>query len=207
MIDIRGGQAQWSVRFSELLDPTLHRYLKDLAEYSAHTFLSGFDHPLYNQGFVRGRKYERSDVFRLLCWPENPVAQNVGGYMKSPDGANCPVFVTYDKDEGVSATTQYEDRFLDSNRMQWYTKSRRTLDSPDVVYFRDVTLEQRIPLFVKKSDDEGKAFYYLGDVRPEADSFAQEKMPDGRGDTVSVVRMVFELDEPVSESLYNYLVD
>ncbi|MDC0275790.1 DUF3427 domain-containing protein [Verrucomicrobiales bacterium] len=203
---LAGDQVEWGPRFQEMLDPVLTKYLADLAEYSSHRFREGFKDEDFSNGFVRDRKYTRSDVFRVLGWKENPVAQNVGGYLKSTDGLNCPIFVTYHKDEGGAATTQYEDRFLSPSSMEWYTKSRRTLKSPDVTFFQNATSEQRFPLFVKKNDDEGLSFYFIGDVRPDPDSFEEQKMPDGNDGQVPVVKLTLNLDKPVNDSLYRYLV-
>lgn len=61
-----------------------------------------------------------------------------------------------------------------------------------------------IRLFVKKNDDEGTKFYYLGRVRPVVESFTQDSMPTEKG-SVSVVRMDLELKRPVPESLFSYL--
>ena len=119
---------------------------------------------------------------------------------------NCPIFVTYDKGEDISATTQYEDKFLSPQKMQWYSKSRRKLDSPDVMYIKNLNSNQRMSLFVKKDDDEGKSFYFLGDIRADAKSFTQEYMDDGEGNQVSVVKLVFNLNDPVPDSLYKYLL-
>jgi hypothetical protein len=159
---------------------------------------------VFVNGFVYSRKYTRADVFRILGWSENPVAQNVGGYLKSSDGSCCPIFVTYEKGDDGSLTTQYEDRFLDPGRMEWYSKSRRNLQSPDVQYFKNAGLNQRLLLFVKKNDDEGVSFYFVGDVCPTPDSFEQREMPSDNGKSVSVVRMVLELKRPMDEGLFQY---
>ncbi len=47
-------------------------------------------------GFILYEKYSRKNVFRILNWEENPVAQNVGGYMISKDQKGCAIFVNYD---------------------------------------------------------------------------------------------------------------
>ena len=90
-------------------------------------------------------------MFRLLRWEANPIAQNVGGYKRSSGQSNYPIFVTHKKDEQIAATMQYKDRFLCSDRMQWYSKSRRTLESPDVEYFRQLESGQPIRLQVTPS--------------------------------------------------------
>lgn len=66
-----------------------------------------------------------------------------------------------------------------------------------------VIASKRILLFVKKEDGEGTDFYYLGDVSIVKDSVKQDKM---QGSGSPVVHFTFKLDEPVTETLYNYLV-
>jgi superfamily II DNA or RNA helicase/HKD family nuclease len=183
-------------------DPTFRAYVTDLANYAAGRFLESFDAANYVDGFVRLRKYRRSDVFRILGAKENPVAQNVGGYLIAPDKSWCPLFVTYHKQAGISATTQYEDAFLDRKTMQYFTKSNRSFSSPDVDFFRNARAPQRILLFVKKNDDEGKDFYYLGDVSPVPESFREQMMQDNR---TPVVTMRLALKEAVPEGLYEYI--
>jgi hypothetical protein len=63
-----------------------------------------------------------------------------------------------------------------------------------------------LPLFVKKNDDEGIDFYYLGDVMPVDGSFTQDTMPPAPGKTIgpSVVRMNMHLHDPVPMDLYHY---
>jgi superfamily II DNA or RNA helicase len=180
-------------------------YLQDLAEYAQSQFLRNFDETRFVNGFVRYRKYRRSDVFRILGALENPVAQNVGGYLIAQDKSWCPIFVTYHKEEYISSTTKYEDMFIDRNTMQWFTKNNRTLDSPDVQFFRTAGYHQRIPLFVKKNNDEGIEFYFLGDVRPDPSTFVEQTMPDDKGCGRSVVRMALKLDQLVEETLFEYI--
>lgn len=157
-------------------------------------------------GLVVGAKYSRSDVFRILGSKVNPVAQNVGGY-QIQDDSWCPIFVTYHKSEDISTTTQYEDAFTDKSTMRWFTKSNRSLTSPDTKFFIRAATDgnEHLPLFVKKSDDEGTTFYYCGDTRPDASSFIQQKMPNGRGGFTNVVEMKLKLGEPLEELLFDFL--
>jgi hypothetical protein len=86
--------------------------------------------------------------------------------------------------------------------MQYFTKSNRSFSSPDVDFFRNARAPQRILLFVKKNDDEGKDFYYLGDVSPVPESFREQMMQDNR---TPVVTMRLALKEAVPEGLYEYI--
>lgn len=200
-----GDQITWSREFAGLLCGEFKAQLSDLCKVAKAKFELDFDSSVYANGLVRYRKYDRGDVFRALLWEENPVAQNVGGYMISPDRSNCPIFVTYDKREDIAATIQYEDEFESPSRMTWFSKSKRTLGSPEIKYFAELSEDQLLPLFVKKSDDEGKSFYYLGLVRPEDGSFEQRTMPGTNEKPVSVVKLSFMLENAIPDALFRYL--
>ncbi len=70
-------------------------FLIDSINYSLFNFTKSFDLKNWVDGFMLYEKYSRKDVFRIINFPENPVAQNVGGYMVSPDKSICPIFVNY----------------------------------------------------------------------------------------------------------------
>ena len=188
-----------------LTDIIFTKFLKDNTEYSLKTFGNKFSEDKFQDGFILYQKYSRKDVFRVLNWAENPVPQNVGGYIVSGDMSNCPVFVNYHKEEDISETTKYEDSFIDNTKFTWMSKSRRTLTSPDVQAIQNYKQGLRIPLFIKKSNDEGTDFYYMGEMKPIEDSFRETKMSAGDGKKVSVVQIDFSLNKPVEESLYNYI--
>lgn len=184
------------------------RYILDLAEASIEKFLSSFNSSQFVDGFLRGSKYSRKDVFRVLKWDKLPLAQNVGGYMISPDKTNCPIFLTYNKQDNISETTKYEDQFLNPRHLIYMSKSRRTLSSPDVISMQNhQNLNMRLPLFIKKSDDEGLDFYYMGDLQAITEKFNESKMKTEDGLNVSVVKMEFMLDQPVDYRLYKYLTE
>ena len=65
----------------------------------------------------------------------------------------------------------------------------------------------RIPLFVKKNDDEGLDFYYLGELTAIPEKFADTSMPVENGGSVSVVKMEFMLDREVDFRLFKYLTN
>jgi superfamily II DNA or RNA helicase len=207
LVERHGDRFRARPDISQLLaEPGFRLYLEDLAEYARNKYLATFNPAEYVAGFVRYQKYSRADVFRILGCLKCPNAQNVGGYLLDPARNWCPIFVNYKKEEGIAATIQYEDTFIDPNKMRWFTKSRRSLTSPEVKFFSDPHRHGRIPLFVKKSSDEGMEFYFLGDSSPLISSIAQTTMDDGKGGKVAVVHMDLVLDKPVAESLYGHLV-
>jgi superfamily II DNA or RNA helicase/HKD family nuclease len=182
-------------------------YLLDLCEYSLKTLKKAGEHFASND-FILNNRYSRKDVFRILKWETNPVAQNVGGYMIRKNKADCAIFVNYHKDEGISATTKYHDRFISRNELIWMSKNKRKIDSPDVsTILNQQDSGMRIPLFVKKNNSEGVEFYYLGNSKVQKETAEQISIPDDSGKSVSVVEMKFILENPVEKSLFDYLVN
>jgi len=187
-----------------LENETFSKFLRDSTNYSLHKFGEQFDLKRFHGGFSLYQKYRRKDVFRILGWERQPVMINVGGYMINPyKKSDCAIFVNYHKKDDISLTQQYEDVFLSPSEFQWMSKSNRTLTSQDVTTIRKGNL--RLPLFVKKSNDEGDDFYYMGDLSPKENSFKQESMQNDKGKDVPVVKVLFSLHPPVQEDLFNYI--
>jgi superfamily II DNA or RNA helicase/HKD family nuclease len=186
---------------NELLNPIFKKYLLDSTEFSIHIFDKLFTIENWNSGFVLYRKYSRKDVFRILNVDENPVAQNVGGYLVNNESKHCPIFVNYHKDESISDSTKYEDFFVNNNEFEWMSKSNRTLNSPDVKSILGKNGQIRLLLFIKKNNDEGMDFYYMGDIKPQLNNVIESKMPNNS----SVVKIRFDLINSVPDSLFKYL--
>jgi superfamily II DNA or RNA helicase/HKD family nuclease len=191
---------------SQIENPVFKAFLRDSTDYAISNYSGTFRKLDFENGFVLYRKYSRKDVFRILNWEKNPLAQNVGGYIISPDKTNCPIFVNYHKEDDISSTTKYEDHFLSNSEFAWMSKSNRTLSSNDVSTIKNQK-NLRLPLFIKKSNDEGTEFYYMGEMTPVIESFEQSVMSDDNGKKVSVVKVRFLLNRPVKESLYHYLTN
>ena len=90
----------------------------------------------------------------------------------------------------------------------WMSRSKRTLASNEVATIISQSENNiKLPLFIKKSDDEGQAHYYIGDLKLIDGSPQVKYMPSGDGKQVSVVNMHFEIDRPVDSNLYNFLTN
>jgi hypothetical protein len=188
--------------------PVSKRYYLDLFQCAIHKFLSNYSNQTYQGGFKLEGKYSRKDIFRILGWKIQPNELTVGGYLSNSDNTICPIFLTYKKDERIAATIKYEDRFINPSHLIYMSKKSRSLNSPDVTAFKNQALSNmRIPLFVKKSDDEGSDFYYLGELTAIPDKFENSLMQDKDGAQKSVVKMEFLLDKPIEHSLFRYLTD
>ncbi|ARD48331.1 DUF3427 domain-containing protein [Sporosarcina sp. P33] len=150
-------------------------------------------------------KYSRKDVCKLLNWKADE-SSTMYGY-KTKHGT-CPVFVTYHKHGEVEASVDYGDEFISPEVFKWYTRSNRTLRSNEVqtiIQSKEKNID--IHLFVKKDDDEGTDFYYLGKGIPDQQSVAEDCMSDDKGKRLPVVHMNMIMEHPVETKLYDYLIE
>lgn len=152
------------------------------------------------------KKYMRREVLRFLGWHQQMVDQNIGGYVYDRQLKTFVIFITLDKgDDFQGALIAYEDELLDPSTMHWFTKAPRTLNSPEVQILKNSD-DWKIHLFVKKSDDEGKDFYYLGQVEPNVDTIQQIDKRISDNSSRSVVEMELKLKQPIEHRLFKYLV-
>ena len=208
IVQVLGGKILFTDNFKKLLNNgEFKKFVIDNTDYSISSYAKNFDSNKWEDGFILYNKYSRKDVFRILNYDTNPVAQNVGGYLVSNDFKTCPIFVNYHKEEDISESTKYEDEFINNSTFSWMSKSNRKLDSKDVVAILGKKGEIRLPLFIKKNNDEGKDFYYMGEIIPKQDHVEQTTMMSDSGKSVSVVRIVFDMKTPVSDSMYDYLIE
>jgi superfamily II DNA or RNA helicase/HKD family nuclease len=208
IITIENGFFLFSDNFTSLLNQDVFKnFLLDSTNYSIYQFDKLFEPDSWKNGFVLYRKYSRKDVFRILNVPENPVAQNVGGYLVSPDNSHCPIFVNYHKEDDISESTKYEDEFVNNKEFDWMSKSNRKIISNDVQSILGKRGSIRLPLFIKKNNDEGKDFYFMGEISPDLNQVEQTTMSNDSGKQVSVVKIRFKLSTPVSDTMYQYICD
>lgn len=180
-------------------------YFIDLVEdvlKTAYLLSKDFDHTM---PLTRYQKYYRRDTIRLLGWKEQVVDQNIGGYVRDNEQKVFIIFVTLDKGEDFQgAEIAYEDALLDETTMHWVSKSGRKLTSPEIQIMQEPE-DWAIHVFVKKSDDEGIDFYYLGEVQPKVDTINQVDKPIDDGKSKSVVEMELKFKEPIDSRLFKYL--
>ncbi len=195
--------------FSDLLiDITYKLHMADVLDYAINRAkikpneIGGDDNLIYY------RKYSRKDVFKILNFDRDQNPLNVGGYIiQEVDGRKkCPVFVTYEKSEDIASSTKYKDYFIDNTRFNWMSKNKRYINSSDV----DAILHQadndiQIELFIKKDDNEGTDFYYIGKMKTDFESKEQTQIPNEKGQLLPVVNLQFDIVPAVPQNLYNYL--
>lgn len=149
--------------------------------------------------FTPGKQYSRKDATRLLAWGNNS-SSTIYGYRVHRETRTCPIFVTLDKAEDVSASTAYDDGLIDTHRMRWFTRNKLTLAFAEVKVI--VNNEVDIHVFAKKSDADGSGHYYLG--RATAESAVEDTIADKDGSRLPIVRMTLRFESPIESAVYDY---
>ena len=133
-----------------LKDEAFHEAIRELIDFGIYRHNRDYSHLYAGTQFNLYKKYTYSEVCWLLNWKKEEVSLNIGGYKYDSYSKSYPIFINYEKDEDITATTKYEDRFTDPSSLTAISKSRRTIDSDDVQ--NAIHSEERgilMPLFVK----------------------------------------------------------
>lgn len=117
---------------------------------------------------------------------------------------DCAIFVNYDKKDHTPST-QYIDEFIDEGQLQWMSKNQRSLTSPEIIQFQNAKNPTRLPLFLKKSNDEGLDFYYMGELTPIMNSFKETTIKNKDGVPLPAVAVSFDIVPHVESSIYRYI--
>lgn len=194
-----------TVKLSENISRSLNSnsYFKDMVRDiidSAKQKVKEYD---FKQPLTKYQKYTRKDACKLLNW-KTDESSTMYGYKTKYD--TCPIFVTYHKHNEVESSIDYGDEFLSPSIFKWYTRSNRTLKSEEVqkIIMADEN-KIDIHIFVKKDDDEGSDFYYLGKGTPDQSSVQQTIMGGKDNKDVPVVHMNMLMENPVDYKLYSYI--
>lgn len=156
-----------------------------------------------NERLTLYEKYSRKDVCKVLNWYTDESSTMYGYKTKYH---TCPIFITYHKNEEVESSVNYGDEFLNPDVLEWYTRSNRTLKSEEVqtiIHAEENNIDLHI--FVKKDDDEGSDFYYLGKANPDQNTVQQATMQDKNGKELPVVHMNMVMEQSMDDQLYHYI--
>lgn len=182
-----------------------HPFFKEMMKDIVKTAIKKNERYDPEKPFTLYEKYTRKDACRLLNWHADE-SSTVYGYKTKHQ--TCPIFVTYHKHSDVDSSVNYDDEFLSPETFKWFTKSNRTLDSPEVqTIINAKEKEIDLHLFVKKDDDEGSGFYYLGGLDPIKETVKQTTMKDKNGKDIPVVTMHMNMDQPLDSHLHHYLLE
>ena len=182
-----------------LLNETYKKHLLDVLNFGLLRYGEIYKSPMLLKLY---EKYSRKDVCRLLNWPHDDSSTMYGYRVKHN---TCPIFVTYHKDEDISQSTKYEDQFMSKEIFSWMTRSKVKLESREAqAIINHEKTNLAIHLFIKKSDDEGKDFYYMGQAKPI--DYKQTTINNDKGEILPIVNFKYKLECEVTDELYSYFV-
>lgn len=203
ILEEHGNKLEFSKSFKRILEnKTFKDFLNDNIEYSIYSFNKLYKKETFFDGFMLYQKYSRKDVCRILNWDLNEEA-TVYGYKINKD--TCPIFVNYHKEENIASSTKFPEKFLNSSQFLWYSKPQRRLSNSTLAAIKNHNNKLRLPLFMKKHNGEGTDFYYMGNVKPIDDSFAETTIKNDSDKNVPVVKVILELKNPVESTIYSYI--
>lgn len=188
-----------SGQFNTFLSHEAYRkHLDDVLNYALLKYRDVYSSQTENVNLKLYEKYSRKDACRLLNWPHDDSSTMYGYRIKH---GTCPIFVTYDKDEDISESTKYKDEFISKSAFSWMTRSKVKLESKEaqrIINDKDL----KIHIFVKKSDDEGRDFYYIGQATPV--DWHQTTILNDKGKELDIVNFKYSLHDVVTDELYDY---
>lgn len=194
-----------SKEFKNLLKNNYFKSMvEELINFSLSRYKKNFSDRYKNTNFQLYEKYTYEDVCRLLEWEKGEVALNIGGYKFDKGTKTYPVFINYDKAEGIIDTINYEDRFISESKLIAISKSGRTIQSDDVMQAYNAERDGvEMYLFVRKNKDDktSKEFYFLGKIK--AVGKPHEFVMKNTNKTA--VEIEYEITTPIREDIYDYL--
>jgi superfamily II DNA or RNA helicase len=201
--DLNNNQLEISPIFKQSLqNKEFRNLLNDLIKLGLKQFETKYQEQTDKVNLKLYEKYSRLDVCRLLNWPHDDSSTLYGYRIKHN---TCPIFVTYHKNEDISSSTKYQDEFIDKENFSWMTRSNVHLDSKEPVQINNYQQTGlKLHLFIKKSDDEGSDFYYIGPVTPKESK--ETEILNDKGKSLPIVNFKLELNYPVREDIYNYFI-
>lgn len=201
-----GNDYNISPDFEKMLhDRDFYLIVKELIDFGISRYRKNYSNRYHNTNFVLYQKYTYEDVCRLLDWDKNVNGQNIGGYFYDAKTKTFPVFINYVKDDSISDTTKYEDRFIDRKTLIAISKNNRTPQSPEVQNF--LHAKERgihVYLFVRKNKNDknvSKEFYCLGEMSATG-NYRPIQMANTQAKAVEIE---WSLESPVREDIYQYL--
>ena len=196
----------WNIShvFQSLLNnEEFKRQVLEVIDYSIDLYKQEYSQRYQNTDLCLYKKYTYEDVCQLLNWEKNLVPLNIGGYKYDQHTNTLPVFINYDKEENIADTIKYTDHFVDPQTLVAMSKSKLKLGSKGMDIFTQAKQRQTIiHIFVRKNKDDktSKEFYYLG--IGNIINIKQEYMAD----QIPVCEILYHLDQPVRQDIYDYIV-
>ena len=126
-IEQEGDDFRIANEFDQLLENhAFKNMIQELIIFGLSRYQTQYSNTYQDTSLVLYKKYTYEDVCRLLNWEHGEVALNIGGYKYDKHTKTFPVFINYDKADDISATTKYEDHFINNATLVAISKSGRS---------------------------------------------------------------------------------
>lgn len=200
----QGEEFSASSQFLSLLsNETYRNEVEDILHLGEHEYSSHYWQSRGEYDLVLYQKYTRQDACRLLNW-QSDDSSTIYGFRIHTESRTCPIFVTYHKDKDtIDSSIDYHDEFLSSDLFAWETRNNTYLHSKEPRYIRGEKGPIELLLFVQKNNDEGHAFYYMGQL--DFLSNVQKEKFSSKGKALPIVQMHFKLRTSVQTELLEYI--
>lgn len=191
-------------------NPILKSWILDLIEFYKFRFNEFYKNKYKDYSLSLYEKYSYKDVCRLLNYSKDLTAV-IGGYKYNEATNTYPIFINYEKNPKIDQSINYADSFINKETFSWESKKNRKLISKDFAPMLNKNMNTKFLLFIRKdsNDKESKKFFFLGEIYP-TDSLKEviKESTDEKGKTqkYNYVDIIFKLDKPCRDDIYNYLV-
>jgi superfamily II DNA or RNA helicase len=162
------------------------------------SYFEGYKSISKENDFVLYNKYSRKELVRLLN-VNLSMETSIYGYRIIAN--SVPIFITYKKISANQMNAKYDNIFLNSQDLVWYSRPYSATISPElmkIINYRDNNL--KIMIFLKKSDNEGGEHYYLGSA--DIHSYQEKSLANK-----SVMQFILRLTTPLLDSYFDYFVN
>lgn len=141
-----------SPTFSKLLlNNEFKRQVIEVLDYAIQKYKNEYNNRYKDTDLCLYKKYTYEDVCRLLNWEKN-LSSVMFGYRYDEHTNTLPIFVNYEKDENISDTTKYNDRFVDPQTFIAISKSNMTLQDDKMIPFINANKNHTsIHIFIRKT--------------------------------------------------------
>ena len=179
--------------------------VSELINFGLYRYELNYSDRYMNTNFKLYEKYTYEDVCRILEWEKGEVPLNIGGYKFDKTTKTYPVFINYNKDENISDTINYKDRFISNNELIAISKPGRTSSSDDIVQVYNAEKDSvEMSLFIRKNKDDkiSKEFYFLGKIKAIGDPLDITMENTDK----PYVEIMYQLNTPVRDDIYEYIL-
>jgi hypothetical protein len=162
------------------------------------SYFTGYKELEKNNDFILYHKYSRKELVRLLNVSLS-METSIYGYRII---AGCvPIFITYNKLSPNRMNAKYDNVFLNNHDLIWYSRPYGKIISTEVE--RIINYQQNnlsIMIFLKKSDNEGSDYYYLGNA--DIHGFSEE-IKEGK----NIMKFTLRLMTALSDTYFDYFTN